>query len=220
MCIGERRIYMAFFLNFKRSALELKSLRCLTTTAILIALDVALKFFTINMTETLKISFAFVALAAIGMLFGPVVAGIAGVVTDVVGYFVMPSGGFNPLFTIVEMTGAVIYGIFLYNLNPLRFDGKQDFTKKNVFQALRIVFGKLTVVVVCNLILTPLALIMSGYNSWESMIVKYPLRVIKNMAQFPIDVLILFVVLPGVMFAYKQASKQITKVRGARAEKS
>ncbi len=40
---------MAFFANFKKSALELKNLRCLCVTAILIALDLALKSVTINL---------------------------------------------------------------------------------------------------------------------------------------------------------------------------
>ncbi len=70
---------MAFFRNFKKSFEELKSIRCLTVTALLIGVSVALKFVMIMPSETLKISFAFVGLAAIGMLYGPVVAGLAGV---------------------------------------------------------------------------------------------------------------------------------------------
>ena len=104
---------MAFFRNFKKSFEELKSIRCLTVTALLIGVSVALKFVMIMPSETLKISFAFVGLAAIGMLYGPVVAGLAGVVTDVIGFLVKPTGAFSPIFTLVEVAGAVIYGIFL-----------------------------------------------------------------------------------------------------------
>lgn len=82
---------MAFFRNFKKSFEELKSIRCLTVTALLIGVSVALKFVMIMPSETLKISFAFVGLAAIGMLYGPVVAGLAGVVTDVIGFLVKPT---------------------------------------------------------------------------------------------------------------------------------
>ena len=109
---------MAFFRNFKKSFEELKSIRCLTVTALLIGVSVALKFVMIMPSETLKISFAFVGLAAIGMLYGPVVAGLAGVVTDVIGFLVKPTGAFSPIFTLVEVAGAVIYGIFLYGLKP------------------------------------------------------------------------------------------------------
>ena len=61
---------MAFFLNFfgkfKRSAQELKSIRCLAVTAVLIALACILKTLTIQPLPTLKIGFAFVAISAIG----------------------------------------------------------------------------------------------------------------------------------------------------------
>lgn len=116
---------MAFFRNFKKSFEELKSIRCLTVTALLIGVSVALKFVMIMPSETLKISFAFVGLAAIGMLYGPVVAGLAGVVTDVIGFLVKPTGAFSPIFTLVEVAGAVIYGIFLYGLNPVKLDFQQ-----------------------------------------------------------------------------------------------
>ena len=48
---------MAFFLNFKKSFEELKSVRCLTVTALLIGVSIALKFLLIQPSETLKISF-------------------------------------------------------------------------------------------------------------------------------------------------------------------
>lgn len=201
---------MSFFRMFKKSAMELKTLRCLTVTAILIGIDLALKFTaSIALTQTLKISFAFLALASIGMLFGPVVAGLAGVVTDVIGYFIKPQGAFNPLFTIVELVGAVIYGIFLYRLNPLKFsDG--DNTKHNVIQVLRIIFAKLSVVVVCNLVMTPAAMVLSGYDTVESITAKYSIRVVKQLAQFPVDVVLLLIVLPAIMFAYNRANRGIS----------
>lgn len=90
---------MAFFRNFKKSFEELKSIRCLTVTALLIGVSVALKFVMIMPSETLKISFAFVYFAAIGMLYGPVVAGLAGVVTDVIGFLVKPNGVFTNIHT-------------------------------------------------------------------------------------------------------------------------
>ena len=66
---------MAFFLNFfgsfKKSAQELKSVRCIAVTAVLIALACILKTLTIQPMPTLKIGFAFVAIASIGMLYGP-----------------------------------------------------------------------------------------------------------------------------------------------------
>ena len=193
--------------------MELKNIRCLTTTAILIAVDIVLKFtLAFKLTETLKITFAFLALAAIGMLFGPVVSGLAGIITDVVGFFIRPEGAFNPLFTIVEMVGAIIYGMFLYGLKPLKFSGG-DFTFRNVMQIVRIILAKLSVIIVCNLILTPAAMILSGYSTIEAISATYWLRIVKQLAQLPIDVVLLLVVLPGIMFAYHQAVKHLPQSR-------
>lgn len=208
---------MTFFASFKKSAAELKSLRCLCVTAILIALDLVLKSVaTINVTKDMKITFAFLALASVGMLFGPVVAFLAGTVTDILGMLIANNiGAFNPMFTLIEALGAMIYGIFLYDL---RFSDSNTlggkFTNKNdIKQLLRIVLSKVTVVIVCNLILTPLALIVS--NSMEAgtfvyapVLAKYPVRLIKNAVQCPVDIVLLFAVLPIISTAYNRVFKR------------
>lgn len=208
---------MTFFAEFKRSAAELKSLRCLCVTAILIALDLVLKSVaTINVTKDMKITFAFLALASVGMLFGPVVAFLAGTVTDVLGMLIANNiGAFNPMFTLIEALGAMIYGIFLYDL---RFSDSNTlagkFTDKNdVKQLLRIVLSKVVVVIVCNLILTPLALIVSssmeaGTFIYAPTLAKYPARLIKNAIQCPVDCVLLFAVLPIISTAYNRVFKR------------
>ena len=62
---------MAFFSKFGRSAMELRSIRCLTVTGVLIALDIVLKMVSIRITADIKITFAYLALATVGMLYGP-----------------------------------------------------------------------------------------------------------------------------------------------------
>ena len=105
---------MAIFTNFKKSASELKSIRCITVTAMLIALNLALKSVTVYISDDLKISFSFLALAAIGMLFGPTVGFLAGTITDILGLLIANTiGAVNPLFTLVEATGGMLYGMFL-----------------------------------------------------------------------------------------------------------
>lgn len=201
---------MAIFKMFKDSAKELKSLRCITVTAMLIALDIALKSVTIPLGESLKISFAFLALATIGMLYGPTVSLMAGIITDLVGFLLFPVGGsFNPLFTIVEATGAMIYGMFLYNLTFTRINISDVKNIKNnnstnaLHQVLKIILAKVTVVVICNLILTPAANILAGYWTVETAIVKFPARLIKNCIQCPVDCALLIAVLFPVLLAYK-----------------
>ena len=90
---------MAFLRSFKKSAEELKDIRCIVVTALLIALDLAIKSITITVMSDLKVSFAFLAKASIGMLYGPTVGFIAGALSDLISFAIKSTGTFSPLFT-------------------------------------------------------------------------------------------------------------------------
>ena len=214
---------MAFFGIFKRSAKELGDVRCLVVTAILIALNLVLKFFLgWQVSEEMKISFAFVALAAIGMLYGPTVGALAGTVTDVVGFLIKPSGTFNPMFTLVEAMGALLYGLFLYGFNPIKPDmqSPRAFFKsiiENWGATLRIILAKVSVAVTCNLIMTPLFLTLqkqmeaSNFTPevfWAGFISRIGTRLIKNAIEAPIHILILMLTLFPIMAAYRSIFKK------------
>ena len=177
-----------FFDLFKRSALELKSIRCLTATAMLIALDLALKgAMTIDLTAYLKISFAFIAMASIGMLFGPTVAFFAGMITDVLGFMIRPSGAFDIRFTLIEALGGLLYGLFLYNARSDRW-----FVP-------RVIAAKATVVIICNFILTTLAMVSLTGSGFFALL---PMRAVKSLIELPVHVIILSVVLPVILKAW------------------
>lgn len=203
---------MAFFANFKKSALELKNLRCICVTAILIALDLALKSVTIQLPFA-KISVAFVAIAAIGMLFGPVVAFLAGGITDILGMLIAQNmDAFNPLFTLVEMTGGLLYGLFLYNFTVIKpdFSGGKAFFKSigaNWGSFLRIVLAKFTVIVICNLIMNTSFQVITGYIAPEVFWVKLWARVGTNFIKMPFDVLLLLLTMYPVKTAYSRVFK-------------
>ena len=207
---------MTFFNSFKRSAAELKDVRCIAVTAVLIALDLVLKSFcTITVTKDLKISFAFLALASVGMLYGPVVSLMAGTVTDLIGFFLTPNmGAFNPMYTVIEAAGAMIYGLYLYNLRFSGFNKTKKFTTGNDLKGImRIVLAKVTVIVVCNLLLTPLANIITrsmeaGALIYAPTLAAYPARVIKNLIQCPVDCVLLAAVLPVISMAYNSVFKK------------
>lgn len=207
---------MAILRMFKDSALELKNLRCLTVTAVLIALDVVLKSVNINVTDDLKITFAYLALASIGMLFGPTVAMLAGVITDLVGMLLpTATGAFNPLFTVVEVAGGMVYGLFLYRMRYVKLDfkaeeGTSKFKKflSNFKHIWRIVVAKIMVVIVCNIILNPIAMILSGYWTVEvAIFAKIPTRLIKYAIQTPVDIILMILVLFPVLLAYRNIFK-------------
>ena len=213
--IAFKEVNMAFFRNFRDSLCELKSLRCLTVTALLIGVSVALKFLLIQPTETLKISFSFIGLASIGMLYGPVVAGLAGIATDVLGFLVKPTGAFSPIFTVVELTAGVIYGIFLYRLNPAKIElfsssAFFDAVKKNGIQVLRIFCAKLTVNLICNVVMNTFAMVLMRIIAPDAILVKIGERIVKNAVLLPIEVFILLAVLYPVAVAYRAAFRKHT----------
>ncbi len=211
---------MAFLGIFKDSAKNLKDVRCITVTALFIALDIAIKSLTITVMPDLKVSFAFIAKASIGMLYGPTVGFFAGTASDIVSFLIKPTGTFSPLFTLVEATGAMLYGLFLYKLKLSRTElHDKSLQKQNFKQVLRIVLAKLSVVVVCNLIMTPLFLIITnsleaGELVYGSVLLKYPARLMKNAIQYPVDCVLLIAVLPIVASAFNLAFKRSKKIRG------
>ncbi len=263
---------MAFFKMFADSAKELKTLRCITVTAMMIALNLALKSITIYVTDDLKISFSYLALATIGMLFGPTVGFFAGAVTDILGLLVQQMmSAFNPLYTLVEATGGMLYGLFLYKLQPVKFSKEMFNTTTdpnvpalnginakilsalliisisvlyNIYQfnalfvvyvivfallygillhklallpwkqLLRIIGAKLSVALVCNIIMTPAIMVITEVWALDAALnVKIPLRLLKNAIQCPVDIMILILILFPIMTAYKSIFKNQNTTR-------
>ncbi|MBD5129972.1 MAG: folate family ECF transporter S component [Ruminococcaceae bacterium] len=199
---------MAFFAKFKRSAAELHDIRCICVTAILIALDLALKWLTQYLPSG-KISVAFLAIAAIGMLFGPVVAFLAGGITDILGMLLITQniGAFNPLFTLVEMTGGLIYGLFLYDMTVFKpdFSGGKMFFKSvgsNWGSFLRIVLAKLTVIVICNLLMNTSFQVLTGYIAPEAFTARLWTRVGTNFIKMPFDILLMLLTMYPIKAAF------------------
>lgn len=164
----------------KSSAKELSRVSTISVTGMLVAISVMLSFFTLVISNMLQISFSFLPLAACGMLYGPVVGGIMGVLTDVLGYFVHPNGPFFPGFTLNALVSGVFYGFFLY---------KKSISLKNVI----IVSALITIVV--NLLLNSLWFSIMYGNAFSVILAG---RIIKNLVMFPINTFLLFSLLKVV----------------------
>ena len=86
----------------------------LVLMAMLVAIQVVLsRFLSINLWN-LKIGFSFVPIALAGMLLGPMGAGLTGMVADIIGATLFPSGAFFPGFTLTAFITAFGYGFFLH----------------------------------------------------------------------------------------------------------
>lgn len=98
------------------SAKQLRKLYPMVTTAILIAIYVVLQMFSLPLSNDNEIRFGFIPLALTGMLYGPVMGSAAGMIGDILGYLVHPTGaGFFPGFTLSAMISGFIYGMVFYN---------------------------------------------------------------------------------------------------------
>lgn len=91
----------------------LRNTRVLTTAAFLTALAVILGFFKIPVTNLIEIRFQNVPVAIGGMLFGPMIGGLIGGLTDILSYLVKPTGPFFPGFTVSSVITGLIYGLML-----------------------------------------------------------------------------------------------------------
>ena len=103
---------------------ELKHVKTLVMTAMFIAMGVVLGFFfSIQITESLRLGFSFIANEMTALLFGPVVGGLMGGVTDILKYILKPAGPFNFGFTFNAILGLSLIHIFRPERKQWRFMG-------------------------------------------------------------------------------------------------
>ncbi len=95
---------------------SLNNTKVLTTTALLIALNVILSEYLSISTEFLKTNFGFVPVILAAMLFGPKIAMIVAGLGDLIGFFVFPQvGAYFPGFSFTAAMTGLVYGLFLYS---------------------------------------------------------------------------------------------------------
>ena len=99
---------------WRTAAGELKKPKMLVFAALMIALRVALKPAGIDLGPGMRINTAFVINAMGAMTFGPVVAMAAAVVSDTLGYLYFPNGPYFFPYILEEITGSLIFALFLY----------------------------------------------------------------------------------------------------------
>ena len=163
---------------FVRSLRELKSTRCLALTALLIAMNIALDLMglELRLPPDLKIGFGFLANAAVGMLFGPSVAMLAGVCTDLLGYFAggFTMGGYFPGFTLTAIVAGLFWGLWMY---PRRVS------------LWRAIGAKVCINLFCNIGLNTLWLTLTGGKAMSVLLVA---RVPKNLLMLPVEIAVLY----------------------------
>ncbi len=93
----------------------MRKVQILVFVAVLVASEIVLTRFASIQTATIRIGFGFIPLALTSMLFGPIVGGIMGATSDVLGMLIFPKFAYFPGFTLSAFVGGFIYGLVLYN---------------------------------------------------------------------------------------------------------
>ncbi len=203
----------SFFRMFVTSAKEFKSIKCITITGVFIAVSMLIESFSIDIRFA-KLNFAFVAIAVIGMLFGPTVSLFAGFACDVVGFMVHPTGGFFPAYTLVAGLQGLIYGVCLYHKNDkhsILIGNNVTNKQKDITLFVKIVIARLIDVIVINLFINTALNLHYGFipkAAYSSAIVA---RIAKNVIELVVDIPLLFIILPVCLVAYKRTVRSRVK---------
>ena len=144
-----------FLSVFTDSATEFTKVRSLVTTSLLVAVSMVIEMFSIDIGFA-KLNFAFLAIAIIGMLFGPCMGMMAGFACDIVGYLAHPSGGFLPAYVLVGGLQGLFYGLFLYQKwsgHSIQFVSNKTGKTTDITLYLRAIVARLADVVIINLLI-------------------------------------------------------------------
>ncbi|ONI41410.1 hypothetical protein AN640_08115 [Candidatus Epulonipiscium fishelsonii] len=164
----------------------------LVTLSLLIALYVILSRITgISLSPSIRVTFSFIAIALMGMLFGPVYAGIGAGIADIITATLFPIGAYFPGYTLSYIITGIIYGIAFYN-KPLSLK--------------RIIIANLVVILIVQLGLNTLWLSILIGKAFVPLVTT---KIFKSLIMLPIEATILVVV---CKYIYPQLKKSPHKM--------
>lgn len=164
-----------------------KKVRMLVFAALICALRIAVKSFSIPIVpNTLSLTFDCYVNALGSLIYGPVMALLVGAVSDTIGAVLFPKGAYFFPFIFVEMSSGFIFGLFFW---------------KRKISVSRAILAKFTVSFFCNIILTSLVMKWS-YAYFATGKTYYFInvsRIVKNLVLFPLEGLIIVLILNAVL---------------------
>ena len=154
-----------------------KAVQRLAFAAMLVAVSCILSFGKFAVGPNVNVTFFFLPIAIGAMCLGALPAAAIGGVADVLGCLIMPTGPYFPGFTLNAVITGAVYGIFFYKRKPKLW---------------QIILARLILMVIVDLILTPL---------WLNLLYSTPLvwafwvqRFIKCAVVCPIEIVVIFIV--------------------------
>ncbi len=170
---------------WREAAGNLKSTRMLALAAMVVALRAICKMLEIPLAPGLNINVAAFFNSVGAMVYGPVVGIVGAIVSDPLGYLLHPDGPYFLPYMLVDMSSSLLFGLFFWR-RPLTVG--------------RTLGAKFSINLVSNIILT--SLITKWYVAVFQLDMVYNLvnmtRIVKNLALFPIEAILIAVVLGAV----------------------
>ena len=176
---------------------ELKDVKMLVITALMIALRVALKPLSIPLGPQLNIQTAMLATALGAMIFGPVMAIPAAIISDTIGFILWPTGDYFLPFALTEIASTMIYALCLYRAKP---------------SSVRVVLSRFFICFFVNVILQQVifawqyAYMGNPEESSKQILGMFTVaRIFKNLCFFPIESVVLTLFLKLLMPVTRRA---------------
>ncbi len=183
---------------WRDAAAELKDTKMLVITALMIALRVALKPLAIPLGPQLSIQTAMLATALGAMIYGPVVAIPAAMISDTIGFMIYPTGDYFLPFMLTEIASTMFYALFLYRAEKIT--------------PIRVMLSRFCICFFVNVLLQQFiyawwyAYIGNPEQAKEQIMGIMTLsRILKNIAMFPIESVVLTLFLRLLMPVVKRA---------------
>ena len=141
--------------------------------ALLLALEIILTRFCSVSTPILRLSFGFLPIAILGILYGPIWSAAAYAIGDFIGAILFQIGDYFPGFTLTAGLSGLVFGLVLY---------KRPVTLRTAFIA------SLIVVLFMDLILNTYWLTLLYGDSYLALL---PVRLLKVLLAIPIETLLI-----------------------------
>ena len=163
---------------------ELKNPRTIVFAALILALRLAAKPLSITIVGELTENIGFIINAFGSMVYGPFLALLSGALSDTLGFVLFPSGVYFPAFMITEMAGSFVFALFLYRAE---------------ISIPRLMLCRFCICIFVNVLLAyPIHVMYYSMVLGKEYGIAW-IRLVKNIAMFPIETVILVVVFRAVL---------------------
>lgn len=159
---------------FSMSVKEMRRLSCIAICGLLIALRIAIGFLAIPIGNYNRIDFSYIPVALSGYLFGPVLGGFVGGLSDILTLIFKPSGMLNPIITLSKTMSGIIYGLLLY---------KQALSVKRTAVTCVLNF------IISDIVLTTLGLCTIGGSVFSFI---FPIRLLTYTLLLPLNITVVY----------------------------